>query len=439
MKKIIKYLFVVLLIHSITIRVFGLTLDECIKLTLENNYKIQARSYEVDAKKKVIDVERSEYFPEVRAGTDYGAIPFKSQGLFGSSRTKRHNIRLRTEQPLWRAGYIKAKVKKAYWESNIAKAEKDIEEVDVVYDVTKAYYNVILQKEIVAVHQESVENAVGHVDSVREKVKEDMAVEVDLLVANTSLSSEKAELFTARNDYNIAMQELNLIMGNELEKPLDIEEQLVFKPVEIDHPSLVHQAFGENPHLEKNYAQSQAAEQARKAAKSGFFPHVKLFTQWEWGETQGKPANRRHGDAGGEADLPLLPTGYNYAFGVGISVPILKDYIEAKARYREAKAIKNKLVMAKSHIENSIRLNINKARSKISESEMNYEVAKSNVDVFTKRLENIKKGYEEGVFTSLDVSDAHKDLSNAKIKLLKSIYKYNMAYTNLKKVVGKTH
>lgn len=428
-----------ILAHSFSIQVFGLSLDECINATIENNKKLQAYDYEIEARRKVIDVERSEYYPEVRAGASYSTIPFKSEGLFGSSRTKRSMLKMRTEQPLWRAGYIKAKMKKAYWESNVARAEKGIEEVDVVYDVTEAYYNVILQVEIVKVHEETVENEQKHVDSVRERLAEGLSVEVDLLVAEAGLSSEKAELFTARNDYTIAMQELNMIMGNELEQPLDIEEQLVYKPVEVDHISLIQQAMSENPHLDKNHAKSQAAEQARKAARSGFFPHVKLFTEWEWGNTQKQPGDKRHGKTEGEAPIPLMPTGYNYSFGVGISLPVLKDYIEAKARYREAKATKNKLTMEKGYIEDSIRLNINKAMHKISEAEMNYEVAKSNVDVFTKRMENIEKGFGEGVYTSLNVSDAHKDLSNTKIKLLKSIYQYNLAYANLKKVVGRIH
>ena len=441
MKDITKCLFVVVFIFTISSRVSGLTLDECIKVTLENNNKIQAYGYDVEAKKMAIGVEKSLYFPEVRAGANYSNIPFKSQGLFGGSRTRKQAVTVRTEQPLWRAGFIKASVKRAYWESNVAKAEKGIEEVDVVYDATKAYYNAILQKKIISVHEESVENAQRHVNSVREKFKEELAVEVDLIAANTRLASEKAELFTAKNDYNIAMQELNLIMGNDLDKPLDVEGQLVFEPLEIDHTSLVQQALGGNPHLEKNHAQSQAAEQARKAAKSGLYPNVKLITQWEYGDTQDQPADRRHGDGSNSSDAvaaSFAPTGYNYSIGIGISVPVLKDYVKAKARHREAVAMKNKLVMAKSHIESSIRLNINKARSKIAEAKMNHEVAESNVNVFTKKLENIKSGYDEGVFTSLDVSGAQKDLSNANIEALKSIYSYNLAHANLKKVIGKT-
>src|SRR5262249_17266907 len=150
----------------------------------------------------------SSYYPQVIPSYQY------QNSLFpGNSRTveTRNGVLLAT-QSLYDSGKREANV--GLSRRNLFASEYNLgnERQNVVLQVTQDYYDLLRDKALVSVQEESVKRAQTTLEAIKAQVEAGAAAKSDTFQAESDLANAKVALLQAQSDYNVAQAALKNAM-----------------------------------------------------------------------------------------------------------------------------------------------------------------------------------------------------------------------------------
>ncbi|KFF75553.1 transporter [Chryseobacterium sp. P1-3] len=406
-----------------------LSLDEAVRLGIQNskNLKIDAAKIE-EATADLLEAKNRQ-LPELKVSGSYMYLPIKPnvdiklpgvsggaggpeihQVLYGSA-----NLSV----PIYSGGRIKYGIQSAKYLVEAAKLSTENDKTAIAYNVAQAYNNLFKANQSIKVFEENLAASQKRDETFLKMENNGLIARNDRLKANLQTSNIELQLLEARNNYNIANINMDLLLGlpetTEIEVDQNyIEEGADIKPVDF----YVNQARENRKDLQALAQQRKAAELGTRAAKAENLPSIAF--------TGGYVA----------ADIPKFLTVYNAVnVGVGISYNLSNIWKE-NSSLRQSQAREKQLAATDELLNDNIKLDVNREYQ-------NNDYSKKRISVFEKSAEQAnenyritKNKYDNGLATMTELLDADAAQIAANIGVINAKADAALAYRKLLQTTG---
>ena len=269
------------------------------------------------------------------------------------------------------------------------------------------------KNEIIAAELESTDKQLVRVKAMQAR---EMAMITDLYELEARTQTLRTELIDSENNARVALNQLRELTGSAVEKlqPIRLQAHLPEPDETIDN--WVTQAGQINPELLSLRRALDAARQSITAYRAGYLPRIDLQVNGTYSDTTIYNRQSQPFDIGTAAVQATVPI---YAGGT-TSAKIREA--EARARLAEAQLEQKLRELEKMTRAAFLDMKTSPTRSKATDQQL----AASE-----KSRDAMKKGYELGVVTIVDLLNAEKRLSDARLEQRRARYRYFKARSSL--------
>lgn len=322
-------------------------------------------------------------------------------------------------QPLYTGGALQAQNRIAKADEQLNKLSEELTRDQIHYQSDAIYWNASAASaglESAARYQEIVQQ---QFNIIQDRFQDGMISRTDLLMISTRQKEAELQYIQARQNYTLALQRLNILMG---QSPNEKVDSLCYIGVVCDPVTLlslddVLQRRADYASAEVNITKSEAQ---RKAAMSQYNPQVNMFLTGGW--ATGTP-NMGY-------DLTFAPM-----LGLNINVPLFRWGARFKTN-RQQKAYIGIQKLQQSYVTDNITEELSAALTKLTESNFQVKTAQENIALAEENLDLATFSYNEGKASMVDVLSAQLSWTQAQSSLINAHLSAKMAVAEYRKVVS---
>ena len=322
-------------------------------------------------------------------------------------------------QPLYTGGSLIAQKRMAQADEELSQLTTELTLDQIHYQSDAVYWNAsaaYASLEAAATFQDIIKKQ--H-DIIQDRFDDGAISRTDLLMISTRQKEAELQYIKARQNYTLALQQLNILMGEAPNTPVDslYNIGMISAPVRILPLEDVLQRRADYASTEVNIMKSQAQ---RKAALSQFNPQLNMYFSGGWATA-----------------TPNL--GYDVSFnpivGVNLNIPIFRWGARFKTN-RQQKAYIGIQKLQQSYMTDNINEELSAALTKLTETESQVKTAKENMSLANENLDLATFSYNEGKASMVDVLSAQLSWTQAHTNLINAYLAEKMAVAEYKKVTS---
>jgi outer membrane protein len=440
------------------------SLEECIDIALQNNHTRPVSRFGIEIAEAQYKQAMSSYWPQIAAKASYSIMDQDPNFIFPASNVNtppmsfaiptpmgpipinlpaqsitvpEQDIKLMDKKnlvaslnltyPLYTGGLRSALVKQAKEGMQAAREEARRTHLQVVYDVKRMYYGVVLSQELLQISRDALARM-----EVTLELTENLYTKgsgrvkkTDFLRNKTVVEGLRSAVAQVEANEKLAKAALTNTMGLDWDTPIEVSEpQLPFVTYGADLKELVRNAYLFNPDWARIEAGMRAAEAKIDEAKSGHFPKVALFGNLTFIENSYDkgivtPTNKDSWTIGLGLELPLF-SGFRTTYEVKEAHARLERLKEEKILLREGIALQVKHLF--------ITMMSTQDQKKASGDAA--KAAEENRDLN-------ERAYQEELVETKDVIEAQLVESFMKAQYQKALYDHIEAQAHLDLIVGR--
>ena len=266
--------------------------EEAVRLGLERNLRLRAAEADAAEARAVYRESRAARLPSISTQANYTRlsdnIPEAEFSFPGLDTTftilpierNRFHSEISLEQPLFTGFRVHNEIRAAARRADAAEELRVQEEVDVAYDIRRAYWQLFQSLAMTEALDASLALVDEHVRIVAVRVAEETALRRDLLSAQTRRSEVRLEQVEARNAVQLARLELNRLVGLALDAPTHPVEEIAMEPLPAAADSLIGAALASQPRLRALEDQEEALRLQTDATRGAWLPEVAAFGRY---------------------------------------------------------------------------------------------------------------------------------------------------------------
>lgn len=395
-----------------------ISVDDCVKLALENNPSIVSQMMNRDIYKNKIAQAWSNYFPTLNAGMSYSKndmlmtnfnFPMQKYTLWNTPQVGFNQL-------LFDFGKTSttARISKKTYEAAEDSLQGNIN--DIIYQVKNSYYNLLYAMQQVAVYEDTVANYEVHLKQAKAYYDIGTKAKIDVTTAAYNLDNAKLSLIQARNSVDMSYAQLNNAMGLPEYADYEIKEKLTSRKYDVIFDDSLKTAYEQRPQLLAAKKKMEGSELLIRASKVAFLPDVKGFGTYTNGGK--KPGSD-----------------YSYQIGAqvayqNVNLMLLKNQVdEAKLTYSKDKADYETQ-------RQSVYLEVKQAYIQFKNSQESIPVALSSMKQAKEQYDLASGRYKVGMGDAVELKDAENTYRNSQLAYYNTLTQYNITAANLEKVVG---
>lgn len=397
-----------------------INLDDCLRLALGNNPRIQAAMQDVFAADARLRQTWSNYFPQLSWQTGYTRIrQLQLSDVFKENLVYNYYLlgQISASQMLYDFGVTQN-------QATISKLDKQAYQIaltatvnDVVCEVKKAYYNLQYALEAKKVAEEMVERYEAFYDQAKAFYMAGTSPKVDVTIAEVNLSNSKLMLIQADHSISIAMARLSNTMGLPYASKYNVSDSLRYSPCPVTLDDAIDIARESRPEFKLAEIRVEEARQNLKLAKKSYFPKLTVEGQFQVGGAH--PASNHGYNLGGYLTFP------------SINGMLIKNEI------KEAKYLHLKEQSSAIGAKNDIYYEIQQAFYSLQEKKNSIPVAFLGLKQSKENYELSYGRYKVGVGNPVELKEAQVQYQDAMLQYYNALYQYNSARAELEKFIGK--
>ncbi|GCB37391.1 TolC family protein [Bacteroides faecalis] len=322
-------------------------------------------------------------------------------------------------QPIYTGGALNAQHKIAKADEKLDQLNEELTLDQIHYQSDAVYWNASASKAMLQAADKYQSIIKQQYDIIQDRFDNGKISRIDLLMISTRLKEAELQYIKARQNYTLALQKLNILMGEEPNTPVDslYSISIPSEPVKVLSLGDVLQQRADYASTEVNIMKSQAQ---RKAALSQFNPQLNMYFSGGW--------------ATGTPNL-----GYDVSFnpivGVNLNIPIFRWGARFKTN-RQQKAYINMQRLQQSYVEDNISEELSGSLTKLKETEEQVKTANENMKLANENLEIVSFSYNEGKSNMVDVLSAQLSWTQAQTNVINAYLAEKMAIAEYRKVTS---
>ena len=407
-----------------------LKLDKAIELALSDNPTMKVAEKEIELK----EVSKTEAWQNLLPSVTLdGAISYNirvaeiktSMGTFkmGMDDSNTWNAALQVALPLYApAVYETMKLTKNDLELAVEKSRGS--KIDLINQVTKAYYQLMLAQDSYDVLNENYKLAETNFNIVNAMYEQGRVSEYDKISAEVQKNSAWPSVVSGKNAVEIAKLQLKVLMGITADVDIVIDDNLKNHETEMTDVAKCEIDLANNSTLRQIDMQGELLGKQRKLLKTSYLPTLALVGTYQYQSVSNTNWEFYHYNWSNASSLAL-----------SLSIPIYKASNQTKLKSNQIQQFQ----LAETRINTERMLNM-QAQSYIDNMTKSAEQLQSNktaVELAEKGLEISQKRYDVGKGTILELTNSQVSLTNVKLSYNNTIYDYLVAKSELNTVLGK--
>jgi outer membrane protein TolC len=437
---------------AVAYRSHPLTLNEAVQLALKQNPSILSAVQQLKAEKGLLYQAQANLLPHLAFTANYtqqdpglvrtsggggtatpnfdllttaGPIPVNQ--LFGAVRftpTESWNIQLTASQLIWDGGASIASRRAARISEDAAYYSLRDTIDQVVSTVRTQFYQILLNRALIQVQEESVNLLQSQVDDQKSRFEAGTVPQFNVLQAQTSLQNQIPQLITARNNYRISQVNLARTLGIPADRqyasdePLPVAGKLDYNPIKYDLASALMTARANRPFLKAQRSNILSGVENVTVQAAGFQPTVSANFGLEQ-RSSGTTSN-------------LRDTNQGWFFGFSGSWNIF----DGGLTYGRLKQARAQLEQTKDTFDDSVRQVEQEVATAVSNLRNSQETVLSSQQAIVLAREALRLADERlaaGTGTQLDVLTQQTQLTTAESNLVQAEFNYVSAVSEFQR------
>jgi outer membrane protein len=303
-------------------------------------------------------------------------------------------------------------------------------ELDLVYEISSIFYNLLSYKERLNIAQQTLERQTDAYNIARNKYNAGLIREVEALQMEVDLNAAINDLDIARVNYTSQISLFKEVMGLNLSDSIIVESDLGYDRVIVDVEKAVSLALENRYELKESEIQIELSEMEIKRRKAAGRISGNILLNYDLIGTDKSNLSVPFETSMSNSWQNISDRPGNFGAALVISIPIL-DWGENKARVNAARASlkenQYQLDGEKVSIEREIRTIVDRLQSSLKRLEM----LEKNVLVAEKSFEISRQRYSNGEIDSQAMALERERLNNAYISKLESFITYKLLLSDL--------
>lgn len=411
-----------------------LTLEECLRLGIENNLSLESSRNEIRKGEHTLSENRAKLLPQINAVAGFNdnfnpPVSVTDGSAYGNpynvTKTLQYNASagIQLQMPLYnQTVYTAVDIARTMNELNRLSYEKARE--DLILQISKMYYLSQNTAEQIALIKENI-SRLNELSNITQAFYDNgMAMEVDVKRVNINLENQRVQYDNAQS---MLTQQLNLLKYV-IDYPADKEIALI--PVDTENTTSVSLTGLDNNQYELQLLQSKQklAEQRRKMIGQGYIPSLSLTGSWMYSAYTDKAKNWFHSG----------PSNHWYnSSGIGLTLRIpIFDGLDKRAKMKKAKIeIENAKLSYENALKNMQTQYLN-ATNELMNSQRNFRKQKDNYLLAEDVYQVTTDRYREGIASMTEVLQDEMRMSEAQNNYINAHYNYQVTNLSLLKLTG---
>jgi outer membrane protein len=443
--------------HPLTIdyRSHPLTIDEAVQLALQQNPSVLQQIQQLKVQKGLVYQAQAKLLPQLTAASNYAQNdsalnPAHGQGssnldLLAAQRSMVTNGVIRSSSltsfiPIPLSGSLASSSANQTWQVTLtasqliydggatiasrraARINEDQayytlrDTIDtVVQNVRTQFYQILLDKALVQVQEESVNLLQSQLEDQKSRYEAGTVPQFNVLQAEGTLENQIPQLIAARNNFRISAFTLARTLGIPADRqyvtdnPLPVEGELTFNPIQYDLGSALTAARANRPFLKAQRSTILSNVENITVQAAGYKPTISADVGLE---QESNPTTNN-----------LTRTLQGWFLGLSGSWNIFDGFLT----YGRVKQARAQLEQAKITYDDSVRqveLEVATAVSNLRQAAQTVDSAQTGVNVNLEALRLSDERLAAGTGTQLDVLTAQQALTTARSNLVQAEFSY---------------
>ena len=409
-----------------------LTLDKALEIALDENPTIKVAAEEIALKKVASKEAWQSLLPEasLNGSLDHTikAAEMKLNDMsfkMGQDGTNTANAGLSMNLPLFAPAVYRA-MSMTKTDIELAVEKSRASELDLINQVTKAYYQLMLAQDSYEVLQGSYKLAEDNFNVVNAKYQQGAVSEFDKISAEVQMRSIKPNVISAANAVTLAKLQLKVLMGITADVDIKTDDNLT----NYESMLFANQLKEEDMSLENNTTMKQfelnmkLLEKNVKSLKTNFMPTLSMSFSYQYQSLYNPNINFFDYTWSNSSSLMF-----------NLSIPLYRASNFTKVK--SARIQMRQLDWNRIDTERKLNMQVVSYRNNMTASSEQVVSNKENVMQAEKAVQIAGKRYEVGKGTVLELNSSQVSLTQAQLTYNQSIYDYLVAKADLDQVLGK--
>ncbi len=304
---------------------------------------------------------------------------------------------------------------------NLSKQQLKSLVLKTVVKVKKAYYGVLLAKELNKITKERYRNALENLETIKQMRKQGLVSEFDEMQAEVSVENIKPLIINMENILENAKNGLKILLGLNQNEKISVEGKMQFAPEILPSEEELSQRVAENNlDLKALRIKRQVDEEFIAIDRSAYWPTLVAFGNFSYaGSADNWDFQNYHS----------ITIGLNFSInlfqGMRAARKVEQDVIATKQTDKKISVFRSSLIMQVKQKLHELK----KIQEQIKSMNRNVKLAKKAYDIARVR-------YKEGSGTQLEVKNAAVELNLAKTNRVKAVNDYLAAKADLDELTG---
>ncbi len=338
--------------------------------------------------------------------------------------------------------------------------------LNLVNEVKKAYYGILMAEEALAVLHSSEETTAKTVSDTRTKFENEMASEYDLVTAEVQLSNLQPSIYQAQNSLLSAQKMFRML----LELPEDVEFDLEDNLRELARSStsavMEREDVADNSDLRSMDIQRDILKRQLGVLRTQRMPSLTAFGNLAF---QGQEQKEIFSMGGMMNDMftsvanmvnpslaavgapavtaPELPPAapskkgtltwqHPISVGARLSVPLFAGFTNV-SKERQLKNSIKQLELQRDYLEEGVRVQADNAQANVGTAFGKMQAGRNTITQAQKGYDISKVRFDEGMGTILELNSAELALTQARMNYAQAIFDYLSAQADYEKIIGR--
>lgn len=450
--------FILLLQHTVSAQVQTLTIEDAIQTALKNNSEIKIALMNVEKAEAAVDEAFGYALPSLDLSANFSHFLQKPKTSFPDFEAlltnatysilfdenviprddeKFHSVQnvlqsfvqannyetsLQLTQTLFSSAVFRG-IGASQIYLNLAEEDLRNKISETVLNVQKAFYGVLLSKELLLITEESFQNAQDNLITVNKMSEQGLVSDFDRLQSEVQVENIRPTVSQMQNNLVNAKNALKIVLG--LDQQTDIDVSGDFKSEKIKNLSeedMLFQATQSNFGIRALELKKQVDEAFVDLDRSEFWPTLAAFGNYSYA---------------GSSDNWNFQNYSSLTVGLSLSINLFRGG-QTKSRIEQSTITYMQTEEQLNQLKDFVKLQVISKQLELKRVSELLDAQERNVHLAQRAYNIAVVKYKEGTATQLEVQNSDLALKQAKINKLQSRYSYLITKHELEQLLGQT-
>jgi outer membrane protein len=412
----------------------ALTLQECVKIALENNLRVKRGIYNLKGAEINLTQSKMAMLPNANAGASFGRNFGRAlnpvDNDFVDKNSNAANLQGTSSVTLFNGLRIQNTIRQNNRDFEASGQDLEKAKNDVMLSVVNNYTNVVFNKELYENANYQLKSSQEQLERIVKQVSAGALPMSNQLNQEAQVATNEVNLINQENSLNLSMLQLKQAMQIPGSTSIDV----VVPPIELEDlvldqsPDQIYgTAIGTMPEIKSALLRVESAGFALKAAKGSLYPRLSANGSMQTNYSTLSPFTFNE-----QVDNNLYKS-----LGLNLSIPIFNG-LQNRSAVQRAAVSKEVASITKQETENTLRQNIETSYNDALAASKTYSASLKQVQAREEAYRMTKQRFEIGAANYVEFRISENDLFQAKSDLARAKYNFIFRKKLLDFYQGKT-